>query len=279
MKCVKKDYQQKSLSNPFFHSRQKKNPKYKSKRNFFLFVITFFLLLSGLFYFLFISSSFSLQNIQVNGLTRSGDENILVLAWTQSEESKLFFLKQSNLFLFEDKELQADINKNFSFADVKIKKQWPHTLVVSVEERALAFIWRDGTGDHFSDREGCLIPEVQPSIEDEQLYPVLGLSVKENYIQGDNCLKIDVNYLSSMLSLNDQLKFYDNLTAQEYILEAEFNTLTLDLLDGPDVYFNIKNDLEKQVKKLAVIKREKPELEFQALSYIDLRYGDRVYFK
>jgi hypothetical protein len=48
---------------------------------------------------------------------------------------------------------------------------------------------------------------------------------------------------------------------------------------GPKVYFNIKNDLDKQVKKLAVIKCEKPEAEFKVLEYIDLRYGDRVYFK
>jgi len=220
-----------------------------------------------------------LQNVQVNGLTRSSGNELVALAWAQSEEPRLVVFRQSNLFFFEDDELRKDLNKNFSFAQVEIKKKWPHTLVINVEERALAFIWQDGIGKHFSDRKGCLIPEVQPSSEDEKIYPILQSSIEENYIQEDNCLEIDDNYLASMLDLDSQLRVYEHLAVQNYILEAEFNTLTLDLRNGPNVYFNIKNDLEKQVKKLEIIKREKPEAEFQVLAYIDLRYGDRVYFK
>jgi len=278
-KCVKKDYQQKSLNNPFFRSRQKKSPAHKSRRSFLLFFIIFFLILTGLFYFFFVSTNFSLQNVQVNGLTRSSGNELVALAWAQSEEPRLVVFRQSNLFFFEDDELRKDLNKNFSFAQVEIKKKWPHTLVINVEERALAFIWQDGIGKHFSDRKGCLIPEVQPSSEDEKIYPILQSSIEENYIQEDNCLEIDDNYLASMLDLDSQLRVYEHLAVQNYILEAEFNTLTLDLRNGPNVYFNIKNDLEKQVKKLEIIKREKPEAEFQVLAYIDLRYGDRVYFK
>ncbi|MCF7860259.1 FtsQ-type POTRA domain-containing protein [Patescibacteria group bacterium] len=278
-KSIKKDYQQKSLNNPFFRSRQKKSPTHKLRRGFLLFFIILLLIVAGLFYFFFISSVFSLQKIQVDGLTRISSEKLVALAWAESEGSKLFVFKRSNIFFFEVNELHKELNKNFSFANVEIKKKWPNTLLINVEERALAFIWQNATGKSFSDSKGCLIPEVQPSVEDEKLYPVLIPGIEENYIKGDNCLKVDDGYLTSMLNLDVQLKVYENLAVQNYVLETEFNTLTIDLLDGPNVYFNIKNDLEKQVKKLAIIKREKPEAEFKLLSYIDLRYGDRVYFK
>lgn len=279
VKCVKKDYQQKSLNNPFFRNRQKKSSTHKSRRSFLLFFIILFLLLSGLFYFFFISNSFSLQDVQVNGLTRSSNKELVALVWSQSEESRLLVFKQSNLFFFEDNELRKDLNQNFSFAKVEIKKKWPHTLVINVKERTLAFIWQDGTGKYFSDGDGCLIPEIKPSPKDEKLYPILKPSVEENYIQENNCLKIGDNYLASMLDLNTQLKAYENLVVQNYIFGAEFNTLTIDLRDGPKVYFNIKDNLAKQVKKLEIIKRDKSEAEFKVLAYIDLRYGDRVYFK
>jgi cell division septal protein FtsQ len=281
LKSVKKDYQQKSLNNPFFRRRQKKkSPGHKSRRSLFLVLIFLLLLISALFYLFFISNNFSLQKIEVNGLTRSSDESLVAMAWTQSEESKLIFLKQTNLFCFNIHELQADLRDNFSFADLSIKQKWPHTLIINVEERSLAFIWQDGDKSLFSDRYGCLIPEVSPGPEDLKKYPILVPIAKDDYILDNNCLNINNDYyLTSMLSLDKKIRVYNNLNVKDYVLESEFNTLTIDLEAGPKVYFNIKNDLDKQVKKLVVIKREKPEVEFKILEYIDLRYGDRVYFK
>ncbi|MDD2680884.1 MAG: FtsQ-type POTRA domain-containing protein [Patescibacteria group bacterium] len=280
LKYVKKDYQHKNLNNPFFRQRQKKkSSNHKSRRLIFLILIFLLLLGSALFYLFFLSNNFLIKKIEVNGLTRSSDDDLVTMAWTQSEESKLIFLKQTNLLSFNTNKLQADLSNNFSFARLEVKKKWPHTLVINLEERALAFIWQDSSGAFFSDRYGCLVTEVSPIMDDFKNYPVLTPIIQDDYILANNCLDVDDGFLSSMLSLSEKLGAYDNLGVKDYILESEFNTLTINLTAGPKVYFNIKNELDKQVKKLEVIEREKPEDEFKALEYIDLRYGDRVYFK
>jgi len=55
--------------------------------------------------------------------------------------------------------------------------------------------------------------------------------------------------------------------------------LQIKLNGGPNIFFNIKDDLDKQLKKLSVIKQDKGDEYFKGLEYIDLRYGDRAYFK
>jgi len=279
-KCVKKDYQQKSLNNPFFR-RRKQNHKsgHKFKRLYFFGFIFLLLICLSLFYLFFISNNFLIQKIEVNGLTRSSDEKLVEMAWAQSEESKLIFLKQINLFCFDANKLQDNLNNNFSFAHLSVKKKWPHTVTINVEERSLAFIWKDSDQAVFSDSEGCLVSEISPNLDDFKKYPVLSPVIKDEYITKNNCLNFDQDYLSSLLNLDSKIRLYDKLLVRDYTLESEFNTITANLELGPKVYFNVKNELDKQVKKLAVIEHEKPEAEFKVLEYIDLRYGDRVYFK
>jgi hypothetical protein len=48
---------------------------------------------------------------------------------------------------------------------------------------------------------------------------------------------------------------------------------------GPAVYFNIEEDIDKQINKLIIIKNEKIKKDFNKKTYIDLRYGDRVYYR
>lgn len=280
LKSVKKDYQNKCLNNPFFRRRQKKKKSNHKSHSLALCLLIFLLLsVSALFYLFFVSDNFLIQKIEINGLTRSSDQEIVDMIWSQSEDSKLIFLKQKNLLCFNVQELQTSLNDNFSFANLVIKKKWPHTLIINVEERALAFIWQDGENVLFSDCNGCLIPEVIPSSDDFSNYPVLKPIIKNAYILDNNCLNIDNEYLGSLIDLDAKIRTNNNLVVKDYFLESEINALTVNLESGPKVYFNIKNEFDKQIEKLIVIKNKKTELEFQALEYIDLRYGDRVYFK
>lgn len=52
-----------------------------------------------------------------------------------------------------------------------------------------------------------------------------------------------------------------------------------DCVDGPMIYFNLQEDINKHVAKLLVLFNEKLNNDLNEKAYIDLRYGDKVYYK
>ena len=278
LKRVKKDYQKKCLSNPFFRQRHNNNSNNHSRRHYCWLggLILFFVFL---FYLFFISSVFTLRTIKVQGISRLPEDQISTYAWTQSHERRGGLFKQNNLFFFKTDALAASLAEKFSFDSLQVHKKWPHTLVVSVSERALAFIWRDANGRSFGDSRGCLVKDTNVAEADLANYPILEAAAGQNHFNQQNCLDVDKNYLQVLFSLNEKLKNHPDLKTARFLLEGEANTLKIDLSIGPDILFNTKDDLDKQLQKLIIIKQEKSAAEFNGLNYIDLRYGDRAYFK
>lgn len=278
-KCVKKDYQHKTLHNPFFHKRHTKAASEHKRRKNFWWPLLIVLILLALLYLCFFSSFFTLQQIKISGVSRVAENNLSNLVWQQTKEKKMMFFNQSNLLFFEIDDLQTTLANNFSFDSTKVYKQWPHTLVISVGERGLSFIWQDGNGRSFSDSHGCLIKDATVRDEDLVNYPLLTGVGAQEYLSKKDCLSLDDSYLQAVFTLYDKLKNYPDLSLQEFLLDGTFNTLQAKLNDGPNIFFNIKDDLDKQLNKLLVIKQDKGDEYFKSLEYIDLRYGDRAYFK
>ena len=279
--CVKKDYQHKNLHNPFFHKRAEKKAtgKKKRKRRFWFFLVIILLSLSLLLYLFFASGIFTLKQIKVSGVSRIAENQLSDAAWQQAQLKRSAIFKQNNLLFFNVDALRETLLNNFSFDSVRVYKQWPQTLVISVGERSLSFIWQDSQGRSFSDSHGCLIKEVSVRDEDLKTYPVLTATGTKEYLGQNNCLSLEVAYLQAVFTLYDKLKEFPGLNLQEFILDGAFNTLQIKLNGGPNIFFNIKDDLDKQLKKLSVIKQDKGDEYFKGLEYIDLRYGDRAYFK
>ncbi|MDD3285435.1 MAG: FtsQ-type POTRA domain-containing protein [Patescibacteria group bacterium] len=279
-KCVKKDYQHKNLHNPFFHkqSEKKNTGKKNAQHRFWLFPVVF-LFLAVLLYLLFFSGIFALKQIKVSGVSRIAETQLSDAAWQQAQLRRSAVFKQNNLLFFNIEALRDTLLNDFSFDSVRVYRQWPHTLIISVGERGLSFIWRDSQGTSFSDSRGCLIKEASVSDDNLKNYPLLTAAGAQEYLGKDNCLSLDDAYLQAVFTLYEKLKDLPGLDLQEFVLDGAFNTLQIKLNGGPNIFFNIKDDLDKQLKKLAVIKQEKGDEYFKGLEYIDLRYGDRAYFK
>lgn len=279
-KRVKKDYQQKNLNNPFFRKKQlkKNNGSKRAGRNFLRPLLLAFILFA-LFYLFFMSSLFGLKQVKVLGLSRIPEDNVAELAWRQAEEKRLLVFKQKNILFFDTDDLQKTLTDNFSFDSVRVYKQWPHTLAVSLGERGLSFIWQDGDVRSFSDSHGCLIKDVEVKDEDISNYPFLSSVGAQDYLDQKSCLSLDDDYLKAVFRLYDKLKAYPDMPLDKFLLDGAFNTLQVKFKDGPNIFFNVKEDLDKQLNKLVVIKQDKGDDYFKSLEYIDLRYGDRAYFK
>lgn len=277
-KKIRKDYQNKSLNNPFFRSKNKNKGDNKNKKKYFyIFIVCIFFIF--IIYTIFFSKIFTINNVAVNGLERLNNSDIQTYIQDKQASNKLIFFPKNNLLFLNTKDLAVDIKKDFKLADANVHKKFFHSLEINLNERPVAFIWQDNNIRFFSDANGCLITDVAVNPDIQYNLAVLESESDLDYLKDDGCLDLDEEYFESLFSLNQALASYPSLLADKFIVSSELNSLVVDLNKGPNIIFNIKEDLLKQINKLLIIQQEQEEEKFLSLQYIDLRFGDLIYFK
>lgn len=270
-KRIKKDYQAKNLKNPF--RREKKS---KGKRFVKLIIFSIFLFL-GFIGWLFLASPWlNLKKVEISGLTRINNSELENLVWSQTKQNSLFIFKQSNIFLFDKPSLVKSISDNYNFASFEVVKKLPKTIELKISERPFSFIFKEGNSFYYASNDGSIIKEVGVSEEDKKKYLILENNTA-SLINEKNRLLLQENYLNFILTLSQELSLYQDLPVERFIIDQEFNTIKVKFLNGPLVYFNVKNAASEQVNRLILVKREKIKDNFSKVNYIDLRYGERIF--
>ena len=290
------DYYDKNLANPFFHRRRKKrinfSTSWSGKRK--LTAILILILTGGLIWLIFSQAVFSIDNITVTGAIRIPPGEIENLAWQQAGEKRFLFFPQKNIFAFSKSGVKEKLEKSYSFEKLTINKNLPHALVIDIQEKSYAFIWCEGERYYYADIDGYLINEVNPMEIKQKKYPIIqnqgdGKIINEPS-SGLGRIDINENYTNYIIDLSDRFLAektgageaggnFQDLTIEKFIIDKDANTVKMVLAEGPTVYFNTNEDPEKQIRKLLTIKGETLKDDFKNKSYIDLRYGDRVYYR
>ncbi len=277
-KKIKKDYQSKSLNNPFFRSRNKNKGDKKNKKKYF-YISIFFIFFVATIYIIFFSNIFKINNITINGLERLNSVDVQNYIQEKQDVNRLIFLSQDNLLFINTKDLASDIQKDFKLANASVDKKFFHSLEINLRERPIAFIWQDDDMRSFSDAIGCLITDALVTPDTQANLAILESESDLDYLKDDGCLDLDEEYFTALFNLNRELVSYPSLLVDKFIVSSELNSLVVDLNKGPNIIFNIKEDMLKQINKLLIIQQEQEEEQFLSLQYIDLRFGDLIYFK
>ncbi len=273
-KKVKKDYQRKNLPNPFFrHSSSGKNKHLNNKQT----LILIFLSLIFLIWFFLLAPFWRIQNIIVIGLTRAPQGEINKIIWDQSSSRRWVFFKQSNIFLFDDTQASKNIIDKYNVAAAEIKKEWPHTLKVVINERPYAFIFQEGTKLFYASADGYIIKQPPVKISDEKKYFLLENDNPGTLISNHDRINIKANHLSFIFALDKALASHPDLPVGKFIIDSELNTVKVKFINGPVVYFNVKDSINRQINILLLVKNRKIKDNFKRTKYIDLRYGNRVF--
>ena len=271
---IKKDYQTKNLKNPFFHSNH--NNKKKRTLSLGFYIVSILVIILFILYGFFVSQLFFIHNIKINGLGRLPQSAISERLWQQTDKKSVWPLKQKNIFLFNKKEAESDLLANFNFSKIKIKKSLFNSLSVDIEERPYAFIWQEKGQNYYSDSKGFIIKDSVVNPDDLSKFPVIENQTLKPIIENDY-LKIDADYLSFIFLLKNEAEKSPETTITKFIISQEVNTVKVAFQNGLLAFFNIKDDVNKQVDKFLVVKREKIKDNISKVNYIDLRYGDKVY--
>lgn len=202
-------------------------------------------------------------------------QDLIDLAWQTARQAKL--LPADNLLLFDKKRLLAAINEKYYLDNLKIKIRLPHTLVISFQEKSYGLIWQEDGKFYYINYQGDIILERFDAAENIALVYNRGHARREG-----RRINIEEKYLSFANDLNraftEQIK---GLTDREIFIDDDLNTVKIQIKNGPVIKFNTEDPITKQLLKLETLRRL--ELSdgkvFSSKQYIDLRYGDRVFYQ
>ncbi|PIR12865.1 hypothetical protein COV49_04090 [Candidatus Falkowbacteria bacterium CG11_big_fil_rev_8_21_14_0_20_39_10] len=274
------DYHNKKYSNPFFQQRRKKRVRrldwsflWRKK----IITLSIWLIIIGLGWLFFFSNVFKINTISVEGTQKISSGEIEGLVWDQTKEKRFLFGQQNNLFLFKKNQFIKNLKERYTFDTLEVDKKMPGNLIINVREKSYAFIWRENDKYYYCDIDGYVIDEINPLEIKGKKYPLI-----ENQGQGklrDIEIDIEKKYIDYIMDLFNNLKGNAQYPIEKFILDNEADTVKLQIAGGPQVFFNINEDQNKQIEKLNIIKDEKLKDDFNKKFYIDLRYGDRVYYR
>jgi cell division septal protein FtsQ len=279
------NYSGKKYSNPFFRKKRKRVILPVLPRKFFRFqwnwrlkLITSAVLIifAGSIWFFYFSSYFNIITIEVAGNKKIAADDIKNLAWRQAKENRLLILKQENLNAFNKNKLRETLNEHYYLENLSINKKLPGTIIITIKEKEYSAVWYESDKYYYIDSNGNIFSEADPLQIKQQNYPLIE-NRKGARVEG-RIVKVEDGDISYIILLFKEFKNnYKNFKIDRFILDSDINTVKMKILDGPEIYFNTKEDVNGQITKLMIIVNEKLKDDFINKEYIDLRYGDKVY--
>lgn len=275
-------YATKHYNNPFFGHRRK-NPRL-SLSSFDLslktkIVLLCFVVISTSLVWLFLFSRFfEIKTVMVSGGGRIASTSVEKIVWRQVNNSMFVLSPQKNIFLFNKSRLVKNLEDKFSFNYIDIRKDFPNTINLNYQEKTYDIIWLEGGIYYYADLNGNIVIEVNPLEIKNKEYPLIENQSKE-YIQ-NKTISNSLEHLAFAKNLYDKIGEYDyEFSIEKIIIDDLLNSVKLKIENGPLVYFSIQNDIDKQIRKLLVVKNEKLLEDFFKKTYIDIRIGDSIYFR
>ncbi|MEA3272915.1 MAG: hypothetical protein U9P90_04605 [Patescibacteria group bacterium] len=308
-KRFRKDYHKKNYENPFFQNRRKeKSPRqYRLKISSCLFVIV----AMAWFIFLFFSPFFRIENIDFGDTDKELQAKIKLLLEAEFEKRSFLLFSEKNFFVFDTENLEDHLGAIFLLNELKIEKQFPNTLLIKAQEKSDVLVLLVGNeGAFFVDKRGLVVDIVPETFKTYSIdteggatSTVDGMEVNLSKMElSDDVVRkmpiVDIegieeaNIRDEVLSeelvamiLGVHQNLLNKLGVSPKLFEigdTEEGKMTVTTKDGWEMYFLINEPsepIEEQLENLKVILLEKVGDDRYLLDYVDLRFGDKIYFK
>ena len=263
-----KRYSRGTYRNPYFQA-----PKIQTKKYVYGLAAGIVTLLLVMIYF-YAYPAFSLKQVEIRGLEAASNAQMETQVRAYLNQSHLLFFHKTNKFLFSEKDLRAFLTNSFAFdrLDIHVKKQ---SLSLQIKERTSDVIWKSGGEQYLADLKGVVTQKFDSQANSRDL-PVFTDRNNKPVKIGDAVLT------------EEQVK---NILAFENILRTNgfgFREAQIDLqtgkwvgivtLQGYLIMFDPEGDLQAQFNRLKTILDDTIK-DASKLQYIDLRFGDHVYYK
>jgi cell division septal protein FtsQ len=270
------DYHEKKLENPFYKRRGRIISFAGLKGKLITFVSVLILLF--VFWFIFISQFFVITKISVSGLDQRSNDKVNSLLTGQMHSGNFVLFPQNNLLFFNQKNFQTTLRKEYHFQSVSLKKEWPNGLVINIVDKPLVGIWNEGDKYFYVDSDGYAVQEISPLDMNENIYPLLtNLSSQKIY---NGRITANPGYLDFAAELFEKFpKIMPEIKIDRFIIDDDVDTIKLLTAGGLTVLFNTKDNADKQLNNLLILKNQKLKDSFNKQKTVDLRFGDKIYYQ
>ena len=274
----------KPYNNPYFKDANKK-PKVSfsssvTLKTKFISIIFLVSVLAAL-WFVFYSKYFLIHDLsinieRVNDIGRVNEDAIEKIA-REELRSKFVFLPGNNYFLFKENKIYDRLDNDFAFEKISVNKKFPNKIFIDLKEVSYALIWKEQEVYYYITTKGNIISVISEE-EVRGIFPLIENKGRD-LIQNNNILDKDV-HLNLVIDLYKKLKDTNIFNIEKFVLgNKNDSSVTMKILDGPEVYFNVNENIESQLDKLLLLKKEKLGDDLYTKVYIDLRFGDMIYYR
>jgi cell division septal protein FtsQ len=264
-------------------------------------------ILAGFFYFFFYSDFFKIQEITVVDMNQDSKSHeiasvapsgrflaMTMLAKQALDQKRFLIFSQKNIFLFDKNQLKDRILAKYNLEELKILKKLPRKLEIRLKEK-LPFLILNYFGDSwFVDQKGLILEKTSEEKTEENQLPLVSvefpltnpanpeISIKQKIFTERRVWFIKEIFLRLPLILSPQ---------KEELREKKIDILyfivpspkepkvVVKTAENWEIYFNSLASPEEQLQKLELILKEKIRGDRKNLKYIDLRFGERVYYR
>ncbi len=235
-------------------------------------VFLFFFFLCGAVYLFVFHPLFQVESITIINAKNLREETLHDFI-EERLQIKFFFFEARSIFLMPGEEIRNEIlGRTSVIKNISIKRVFPAELKVEIEERQPFAIWC-GSADikncYYVDKEGIVFQKVNNVSKRFLLF------VKEETAFPGKKI-IEVEHLGAIsLAREEFLKM--GVSANYFHLPTE-KTIKVFTVDGWKAYFSV-DKINRELENLGITLGEISESERKKLDYIDLRFGDRIYYK
>jgi len=261
---IKKSYRKPKTR---FRIKRKKDFSFKF---FFLFSLILGLLV-GSFYFIIFSSFFQIKEIKISGNQKISEIEIKKIVLNKIKK-KIFFYHTKSIFLTNSKKIEKELSENFPLIEkVILKKDFPETLLIKITERKPFALLCQDEDCYFFDKEGVVFEKGKGD-----LITVKKRNLKKNLSLGDKVF--EKKELKAILEIEKEISGEFKIKIKKMTLENE--SLTVYVSEGYRIIFDLNKSIQEQLFNLGVVLSKKISTEERKkLEYIDLRFGNRVFFR
>ena len=294
-----KFFSKKKYSNPFFKknknysasgkggkklyygAKNRKNISFWKKVVIFFITIFFICLLSSIFYLLFFYPYFFIKKVEINGLDNIDRGEVEEIINNQLSQKRCLVLSQENIFVLDKNEITRQLYEKYNLVSLNVNKELPDILRVEVGEKDPLIIWKTGERFFEVDDQGIIIRELSSNELNkisEQNLPII-------HDKDNRDAKINSNVVSPKMA-HFAINFKKMISDRSDIKISHFrvsedlrNELRAVTDAGWEIYLLAEDNLDQQVEKLFLFLKNKKVEIGDNLEYVDLRFGDRIYYK
>jgi len=251
--------------------RLRKKKSILKNKFFWIFALVLIAFIS-LFYLICFCSYFQIKNIKISGNYKVSAENIRKVI-EENIPKKILFFNSKSIFLINLNKVEEGLLEKFPHVEnIFFDKDFPDKLIIEIKEREPVAVFEKDNRYFLIAKDGVIFEETG---EKESWLVVKNPAVSEIELGKE---VIERERIEKIIIIETGLEALDIQTIEaEIVNDQRVNVKTS---EDWQAFFNFDNDVSNQVFNLGVVLKEKISPgKRRNLEYVDLRFGNQVYYK